>query len=446
MDSVVPKLLLQIVLIMVNAFFAATEIAVLSLNKAKLHKMSDEGDKTAIKLIKLTDEPSNFLSTIQVGITLAGFLASAFAAENFAGELSGWLYNDVGFRAISLGAINTISVILITIILSYFTLVLGELVPKRIAMQKPYEMAKFACGAVLGIAKIMKPVVALLAKSTNALLRLFKLKTEPREDSVTEDEIRLMVELGEERGTIDADEMEWIQNVFDFDDISVREAMTHQPDVEAIPLDATRDEVLEIIRSTGLSRFPVYDEEPGDVIGILNTRDFLLNITSGEPKPMKELLRPPYFVPESIHADKLFKDMQKKKIHIALVVDEYGDVSGIITIEDLLEEIVGNIYDEFDPTEPAEIEQISENEWRVSGSLDMQTLSETLDMDFPESDDYDTVGGMVYSTLHTIPKDGSVLDVDVNGLHIHVDRVEDRRIETAIISKLSKSEEAENDE
>ncbi|MEG1264462.1 MAG: hemolysin family protein [Clostridia bacterium] len=441
MSSIPQQLLLQLVLILLNAFFAGTEIAVISLNATKLHKMADEGDKMAPKLIKLVEQPAGFLSTIQVGITLAGFLGSAFAADNFAGPLADWIYTGLGFQILSLDVLNTIALILITIVLSFFTLVFGELVPKRIAMQKPLQVASAACSVVMAVSVVMRPIITFLSASTNVVLKLCRMKTESEEETVTEDEIRMMVELGEERGTIDSAEMEWIQNVFDFDDISVRDAMTHEPDVEAIALDADRAEVIKVIRGTGLSRYPIYDKAPSDIVGILNARDYLLNLSDPDPKTMRELLRPPYFVPESIHADQLFKDMQKKKIHIAVVVDEYGDVCGIITIEDLLEEIVGNIYDEFDPTEPAEIEKISENLWRVSGSVDIDTLSEALDIELPEDEDYDTVGGMVYSCLHTIPKDGSVLDVEINGLHIHVDRVEDRRIEEALISKMAPSTE-----
>ena len=440
--SAIPKqLLVQVLLILVNAFFAATEIAVISLNPTKVRRLAEEGDKSAPFILKMVEQPSNFLSTIQVGITLAGYLGSAFAADNFAGPLVNWIYTDLGFRALPLGALNTVAIIFITIVLSYFTLVLGELLPKRIAMQMPFQVARFSCKVVSFIARIMRPVITFLSLSTNAMLRLLRMKTEAEEESVTEDEIRMMVELGEEKGTIDSDEMEWIQNVFDFGDLSVREAMTHQADVEAICLEDSREEILSIIRETGLSRYPVYDEEPSDVVGVLNTRDFLMNLTEENPKPIKDILRPAYFVPETIHADKLFKDMQKKKIHLAVVIDEYGDTSGLITIEDLLEEIVGNIYDEFDPAEQTEIEQLDDNLWRVSGSVGIDTLAEALDVDLPEDDGYDTVGGMVYSCLHTIPQDGTILDVEVNGLGIHVVRIENRRIEEALIHKLEAVED-----
>ena len=449
MSSIPQQLLIQILLIAVNAFFASTEIAVVSLNSSKLRKMEEDGDKKAGKLVKLVENPSAFLSTIQVGITLAGFLGSAFAADTFAEYLVTWIHDDLGVTAIPLRLLNTISVIIVTIILSYFTLIFGELVPKRIAMQKSLELAKFSSGVVSSLSVVMRPVIWFLSFSTNTVLRLLHLKTEAEEDTVTEEEIRMMIDLGEQKGTIDTGEQEWIENVFRFDDISVKEAMTREADMVGFYLDVTDAEIYQIIRETGLSRYPVYDEDINDVVGVLNARDFLLdrNSNPSNPTPIKQLLRAPYFVPDTIHADDLFADMQKKKIHFAIVIDEYGQTAGIITIEDLLEEIVGNIYDEFDPAEPPEMVQLEDNLWRVSGSVYIDDLAEALDMDLPEDTDYDTVGGMIFSCLHTIPADGTQFDVTVNGLEIHVEKIEDRRIEAALIKKLppEKPEDEQNE-
>ena len=430
------EILLQVVLILINAFFAATELAVVSLNSTKLRKLEEDGNKTASKLLKMVEEPSAFLSTIQVAITLAGYLGSAFAAENFSGNLSNWLYYTLGFQALSLKALNTVSIIIITIILSYFTLVFGELVPKRIAMQKPYEVAKLACGVIRGMAFVLRPVIWLLSVSVNAVLRLLRLKVEAEEESVTEDEIRMMVDLGGQRGTIDEDEQEWIQNVFDFGDISVREAMTPRNDMDALPDDADDQEILEMIREYGRSRIPVYQENIDTIVGILNARDFLLDRNSGKNTPLKELLRPAYFAPETIKADNLFKEMQKEKVHIAIVVDEYGGTEGIITMEDLLEEIVGNIYDEFDQPEQPEIVPLGENQWRVSGATPLSSLVDDLDLPLPESDDYDTLGGMIVTRLSSIPKDGEELDLEVNGVALHVERIRDHRIESVVVRLL----------
>ena len=441
MTSIPKQLLLQVVLILLNAFFAAAEIAVVSLNGTKLRKLEEEGDKKAGQLLRLVEEPASFLSTIQVGITLAGFLGSAFAADNFSEYLVKWVYVDLGFRGIPEVALDTMAVVVITIILSYFTLIFGELVPKRIAMQKSLEVARFSSGVISGVAVIMKPIIWFLSFSTNTVLRILHMKTEAEEDSVTEEEIRMMVELGGEKGTIDQEEQEWIQNVFRFDDISVRDAMTREADVVSFSLEEGEEEILRTIRETGLSRYPVYDEDINDIAGILNARDYLLNRGCAEPKQMQELLREAYFVPDTIHADDLFRDMQTNKVHIAIVIDEYGQTAGIITMEDLLEEIVGNIYDEFDPDQVPEMVRLEENLWRVSGGVAMDELAEELAIDLPEDTDYDTVGGMIYSCLRTIPADGSQFDVQVNGLDIHVEAIEDQRIETALIRKREPQEE-----
>ena len=441
MNQIVQQILLQIFLIFLNAFFAMTEIAVISLTPAKLRKNVEEGDKKAEKLLKLVEEPSGFLSTIQIGITLAGFLGSAFAADSFSEYLVDWIYVDLGFTAFSLDVLDTVSVIIITLILSYFTLIFGELVPKRIAMQKPMEVARVSCGIVSGVAFVMKPVVWFLSFSTNLILRLLHLKVEAEEESVTEEEIRLMVDLGEEKGTIDKEEREWIDNVFEFGDTTAYDCMTHVSDVEAISADQSPEEIISLVQQTGFSRFPVYERDIHNILGLLNVRDFFINQSAVEPRPLTELLRPAYFVPESLSASVLFEDMRKKKIHLAIVVDEDGETSGIVTMEDLLEEIVGNIYDEFDPLEPAEIEQVSENLWKISGSADIEDVAQELGITLPEDADYDTLGGMVFSCLRTIPKDGSTLDVTVCGLNIHVDSIKNRRIEQALVKKVDQPEQ-----
>ena len=436
------EIILQVVLILVNAFFAGTEMAVVSLNATKLRKLEEEGDKTAAKLLKMVEDSSAFLSTIQVAITLSGYLGSAFAAENFAPVLSSWLYNDLGFQLISLSALNGIAIIIITIILSYFTLVFGELVPKRIALQKSYQWAKLTCGIIRGLAVVLRPVIWLLSVSVNGVLRLLHMKVEAEEENVTEDEIRMMVDLGGEKGAIDEDEQEWIQNVFDFGDSSVRESMTPRSDMDALDIESTDQEILEMIQETGRSRFPVYEESVDTILGILNVRDYLLDRNAGKNTPLKDLLRPATFVPETMKADNLFKEMQKEKVHIAVVVDEYGGTEGIITMEDLLEEIVGNIYDEFDKAEQPEIVPLGENQWRLAGSTPISTLVDDLELPLPESEDYDTLGGLIVTRLNAIPKDGEQLDLQVENVTLHVEKIEDHRIESVVATLLPQQEEA----
>ena len=435
--SLFQQILLQVILILINAFFAATEIAVISLNTTKLRKLAEEGDRYAPRLLRMAENPSGFLSTIQIGITLAGFLGSAFAADNLAEYISPAFIS----MGLPVGASRTIAVIIITLIISFFTLIFGELVPKRIAQNKAFEVAKFSSGVISVTAKIMRPIVWLLSATTNLVLRLFGIKDDSDKDSVTEDDIKLMVDAGGESGSIEADEKEWIQNVFEFNDISVSEIMTRESDVVSFQVDTPENEILDTIKDSGLSRFPVYDENINDILGVLNARDFLISISSDDHRGIRDLLRPAYMVPDSLHADKLFSDMQARKTHLAIVVDEYGQTVGIVTLEDLLEEIVGNIYDEFDPQEEAEIQNIGEGVWKVSGSLSLSDFSDATGIELEENEDYDTIGGMVLSTLSQIPEDGTTLHVEINGLDIQVTRIEDRRIEEAIVRKAEPPKE-----
>ena len=443
-DPIGGPLLFQLLLILVNAYFAATEIAVLSLNDAKLHHQAEEGDKTAAMLLKLAENPNRFLSTIQVGITLAGFLGSAFAAENFANRLSQAILN--AGATIDPTLLNTLCVILITLILSFFTLVLGELVPKRIALQQPEKVAKLSGRVILVLAEIFRPIVWLLSKSTNGALRLLGINPNAQPEEVTEEEIRAMVDIGGESGAIEENEKEMIENIFEFNNRSAEDVMTHRTDVTSLSIHDTKDTIIATILDTGLSRFPVYDKDMDDIVGILNTRDFLLNNHAEHPKPLQELLREAYFVPETVQADVLFRDMQQKKIHMSIVVDEYGGMSGIVTMEDLLEEIVGNIYDETDPQDDADIVKLEDNLWRVSGSVSLEELSEALDVELPTEEDYDTLGGLIFDQFTTIPQDGTHPEVDAAGLHIRVEELSDHRVESALVSKLPPQEPAQEDE
>ena len=435
-DDPLLSILILVILTAINAFFAASEIAVISLSETKLRKQAEEGDKKAKKLLALMQAPDNFLYAIQIAITLAGFLNAAFAADSFAGPLVNWLVQDLGVTAIPVGVLNTLMVILVTIILSYFTLVLGELVPKRIAMKKTEGVARATVGAVWAVATVFRPVIWLLSKSTNGVLRLLHIDPKADEEEVSEDEIRMMVDLGEERGTIEANEKELIDNIFEFNNTTAEDVMVHRTDMVMIWADDPADEILRTIQDSGMSRFPVCEEDADDIIGLLNTRDYLLNAQLAHPKSLRELLRPAYFVPESVRTDVLFRDMQSKKVHMAIVVDEYGGTSGLVTMEDLLEEIVGNIYDEFDPQEEQVIEQLEDNLWRISGSCELDQVAEALNMEFPEDEESDTLGGLVFAQLSAIPEDGSQVAVDTCGLHIQVQNFTDRRVEWALVSKL----------
>ena len=445
-DDPLLSILILVILTAINAFFAASEIAVISLSETKLRKQAEEGDKKAKKLLALMQAPDNFLSAIQIAITLAGFLNAAFAADSFAGPLVNWLVQDLGVTAIPVGVLNTLMVILVTIILSYFTLVLGELVPKRIAMKKTEGVARATVGAVWAVATVFRPVIWLLSKSTNGVLRLLHIDPKADEEEVSEDEIRMMVDLGEERGTIEANEKELIDNIFEFNNTTAEDVMVHRTDMVMIWADDPADEILRTIQDSGMSRFPVCEEDADDIIGLLNTRDYLLNAQLAHPKSLRELLRPAYFVPESVRTDVLFRDMQSKKVHMAIVVDEYGGTSGLVTMEDLLEEIVGNIYDEFDPQEDQEIIALGDNRWRIAGSAELDDVAEALDMEFPEDEESETLGGLVFAQLNVIPEDGSHPEVELYGLHIRVEELTDRRVEWATVTKLAPSESEEDAE
>ena len=436
-DPIWPQILLQVVLILLNAFFASTEIAVLSLNENLLRREAEEGDKKAARLLKIVQAPTKFLSTIQIGITLAGFLGAAFAAENFASRITAWLVDGLGFSALPREAVQSVSVSLITLVISFFTLIFGELVPKRVAMKKAEMVARFASGVVYGLSVVMSPVIALLTLCTNGVLRLMGIDPNADEEEVSEEGIRMMVDIGEEKGAIEADEKEMIENVFEFNDTVAEDVMVHRTDMVMVWVGDTDQEIVETIESTGLSRFPVYEGDADDIIGILSSRDYCLNSRKESPKPLRELLRPAYFVPESVPADVLFRDMQSRKTHMAIVVDEYGGTSGLLTMEDLLEEIVGNIYDEFDPQEAQEIIQLEPNLWRVAGGAELDDVAAALDLEFPEDEEADTLSGLIFDQLPVIPKDGpSQVEVEAAGLHIKVESVADRRVAWALVSKL----------
>lgn len=436
-------MLLQLILILVNGWFAATEVAVLSVNEAKLRHDAEDGDKVAEQLLRLSESPNKFLSTIQVCITLAGFLGSAFAADQFASRLADAIK---GFVGIDPAVLNSICVVIITLILSYFTLVFGELVPKRIAMHHPDKMARLACGVLRFCSSAFKPIVWLLSASTNGVLRLIGIDPNAEPEEVTEEEIRMMVDMGGETGAIEETEKEMIENIFEFNNLSAEDVMTHRTDVTSIWVGDDHDTILKTIRESGLSRFPVYDEDMDDIVGVLSSRSFLLNAAAEQPRPIRDLIREAYFVPETVQADALFRDMQKKRIHMAIVVDEYGGMSGIVTMEDLLEEIVGNIYDETDHKVEAEIELVEDDTWRVAGTASLEDIADALDIDLPLEEEYDTLGGLIFSQFTTIPQDGSTPEVTVHGLHIQVEKIEDHRVEYALVTKLPAEDDKDENE
>ncbi len=445
MPDPVGQLLFQLLLILINAFFACSEIAVVTLNEKKIEKLSENGDKKATKLLKMIKTPERFLSTIQISITLAGFLGSAFAAENFAGKITNWLYNDLKISTLSYETLDSISIIAVTLVLSYVTLVLGELVPKRIAMKNPEKVAYFVCGIISVAATIAKPVVWFLSISTNLVLRLLKIDPHNNEEEVTEEEIRLMVDVGEENGSIESDEKEMIENIFEFNNITAADIMIHRTEIFAVDVENSEDEILSIIKESGYSRFPVFEESIDNIIGILSTRNFLLNLSSGNKKTIRELIYEPYFVPESVRADALFGDMRTKNSHMVIVLDEYGGTSGLVTMEDLLEEIVGNIYDETDENfEQNDIVKLSEHIWRINGTTELENIEKELGINFSDEDDeLTTLSGLIFSRFTTIPADGETPEINIDRLNIKVENISEHRVTSAIVELVTQTDDCD---
>ena len=419
----ISRLIVLVVLIAINAFFASTEIAFISLNDAKIEKQAKDGNKKAKQIRKMLKEPSRFLATIQIGITLAGFLSSAFAADAFASELAPVLEE---LLPLGLNIWTNISIILITLILSYFSLVLGELVPKRVAMKNPEKVAFRSIGMVKFIYLITSPFVKLLTWSTNVVSKIFGV-TGAEEEVVTEEEIRMMVDVGEEKGSIEEEERELINNVFEFNDKVASEVMIHRKDIYAIDVKSDIKDILDDLKEYKYSRIPVYEETIDDIVGMLFIKDLLAYVDLKKEAKIKKLMREVYFVPENKPINELFKELQKSKHQIAIVLDEYGGTAGLITMEDIIEELVGNIFDEYDDEE-LEYEKIDENTFRISGSVSIYDLRKILEIeDIPEGD-YDTLSGYLIELLGRIPEDDEMPEIETPKVTYKIEEYEDRRI------------------
>ncbi len=428
--------LFQIVLIALNAIFASAEIAVLSINETKLERMASEGDGKARRLFKLTREPAKFLATIQVAITLSGFLGSAFAADNFSAPLVSWV-QSLGVT-LSAEVLDTIAVIVITLILSYFTLVFGELVPKRVAMKKSEQIAMGISGMVSGIAIIFKPVVWFLSASTNVVLRLFGIDPNEVEDDVSEEEIRMMVDAGSEKGTIDHHEKELIQNIFEFNDICAGDITTHRTDVVMLHLKDDDAAWAQAIHDSKHTLYPICDESVDDIVGILNAKEYFRLEDRSRERVLEEAVHPAYFVPENIKADVLFKNMNSTRNSLAVVMDEYGGMVGIVTMYDLIEELVGELNTSDTPEEESEqkphSEQIDSHRWQIVGNMRLEELDEQLGVSLA-SEDYDTLTGLVFGVLGAIPEDGEqMLEIEFENIIVSVLCVQGHQIERAIIT------------
>jgi putative hemolysin len=423
------EILVLILLIVLNGFFAASEIALISLNDNKLRLMGNEKSKKKIEILKkLLSEPGRFLATIQIGITLGGTLSSAFASESFSDRLAG-LIKQTGVPVPD-AVLKTLSMIFVSVILSYFSLVIGELVPKRLAMKKEEAISMFAARPLYILSVVTYPAVKLLNASTNLIVRLFGIDPNADEEEVTEEEIRMMVDVGEEKGTIQENEKEMINNIFDFDNKTVMDIMTHRTDIVALPVDASLDEVISLFNEEKYTRIPVYEESIDNIVGILHVKDLIKYIGVGSDTAdfdLRKIIRKPYNVPWSKKADELFSELQKNKVHMAIIIDEYGGTAGIVTVEDLVEEIVGNIFDEYDEEEK-DFEKLDESTYIFSGTAGLDVLNEWADAQLPE-DEYDTLSGFIISQLGRIPEYDEKPEIEFNGLLFKVEEVSEKRIE-----------------
>ena len=438
-------MLLEIILMVFCALLAMTQAALTNANESKLRSAAADGDSRAKKLLPLLERPEPV-------IALRG-LRTLFLL----------VFSAVGVEACQKAVMNFWpAALLFCLIAAPVVMILCKMAPEKLGRKRADQLAPLLRPAIEMITRFMTPFTALERLSARGLLRLFGIDPHARDEEVTEEEIRAMVDIGEESGVIESGERDMIKNVFEFGDLTAADCMTHRTDVTALWIGDDQETILRAIKESGLSRFPVYNEDIDDIVGILSTRVYLLNVNEKNPKPLRALLRDPYFVPETVPTDVLLRNMQHVKTHIAIVVDEYGGMSGIVTMEDLLEEIVGNIYDEFDPAAEAEIQPLGDGVWRVSGTADLEVLAETLDVALPQDEDYDTLGGLIFSRFSTIPEDGSTPSLTIyatedgeppeegdepaDQLLVQVESIVDRRVEWAKVTVLraGKAEQEKN--
>ena len=430
------QLLVLIILILLNAYFAMTEIAFISLNDTKVERQAKDGNKKAKQVEKMLKTPSKFLATIQIGITLAGFLSSAFASDTFAAMLATGL--NQAFPAISIDVFRGISIVIITIILSFFTLVFGELVPKRIGMKYYEKIAFSTIGIIRVISIIAAPFVKILTNATNFVSKVFGIPEED-EETETEEEIKMMIDEGEEKGTIEQEEKEMIHNVFQFNDITVSEVMTPRKDVYAIDIDSRIEEIIRELNEYKYSRIPVYEETIDNIKGVMFVKDLLKYYINNEPISIRNLVREVYFIPESKPINDLLKELQKNKMQMAIVIDEYGGTAGIVTMEDLLEEIVGNIFDEYDDVEE-EYKKIDENTYLINGSVSISDLKKILNTEIPDGD-YETLSGYLLELTGKFPEEEESQVIETENIIYKIEEYEDKRILWVKACKNIKKEE-----
>ena len=425
-EALIPQLLLITILTAINAFFAAAEMAIVSVNKSKIKQLSKEGKSRAKLLEKVIEDPSNFLSTIQIGITLAGFFSSASAATGISEHLSNLV------ESLNIPYYKDLSMIIVTLILSYFTLVLGELVPKRIALKKAEKIALFSVKPIYMISKITKPFIKLLSFSTFIVLKITGNNDNDIEEKVSEEEIRSLISQSQKDGCIEHDEKQMIEGVFSFNDKMAREIMTPRNDIFAINIEDNIEDILDSVLESSYTRIPVYKDTIDNIVGILYVKDLLSEAkkVGFERIKLENILHDPYFIIETQKANEVFKMLKESKVHLALLFDEYGGISGIVTMEDLIEEIMGDIEDEYDEEESI-INQIDENNFYIKGNLTVSNFNDKFNSKI-EIGEYDTINGYLLTVLGKIPDEGTLIELD--DMDLLVSKVDKRRIKEIKVS------------
>ena len=433
------QIMILVALTLINAFFACAEMAMVSVNKSKIRKHADEGKKSAKLVLKFLEEPTRFLSTIQVAITLSGFFSSASAATGLSKPVGQWL---IGL-GVSYG--DKISFVAVTLILSYFTLVFGELVPKRIALHKPEAISMFCVKPIRLVSKIASPFIRLLTFSTNLVTKPFGLNEGDTEEMLSREEIKTLVKEGQVHGVLNRKEKEMIDSIMEFDDKMAKEVMTPRINVFSIDISEPIEEYLEELMSAKYSRIPVYNEDIDNIIGILFIKDFLREATKRGPEnvELKPILRKPYFVPDSKFIRDLFRELQQSKKQIAILINEYGGFAGIVTMEDLVEEVMGEIEDEYDPA-LARILKIDENTYIIDGLVTITELNNRLDLNL-YSENYDTISGYLIDQIGSIPKEEDDRTIEVDNLVFKLESVKHKRIDKVKLYIGAKVEESQED-
>lgn len=436
-------ILFPLCLIALTALFTLMESAAEAMTEARLERMQDEGIDKAEVILKRLPHCAGMLEAIQCAQHFTLLLLGSASVMLLSRPLAVKIGELAFLAAAPAGLVKALCLIIVLLIVCAAVQFFGIELARRIANINTDALVLSLFTPMRFVRLIFRPLSAAVNGMANFMIRMSGVDPEQAADHVTEDEILAMVDIGEEKGSIESSEKELIENIFEFNNLSAEDCMIHRTDMTAIDVNITEEEFVDLVRESGFSRFPVYEDDIDTVIGILTTRSYFLNLRlpPEERKTMRELILPAFFIPESMKTDVLFREMQTRKSHMAIVVDEYGGTSGLVTLEDLLEEIVGNIYDEFDPQAAQDIIALPDGSWKAAGSVELERLCETIGIDEIESDEFDTLGGLVFSCLTAIPDDGSHPEVDCFGLHIRVDELTDRRIEWAIVTKAPEEEE-----